>query len=38
MFIKGTDVAMASIVQYNEWLEEEVRLYYMKKMNLTHAG
>lgn len=24
--MKGADVAMASIVQYNDWLEEEVRL------------
>lgn len=23
--MKGADVAMASIVQYNDWLEEEVR-------------
>lgn len=25
-YMKGADVAMASIVQYNDWLEEEVRL------------
>lgn len=24
-YMKGADVAMASIVQYNDWLEEEVR-------------
>lgn len=24
--MKGADVAMASIVQYNDWLEEEVSL------------
>lgn len=24
--MKGADVAMASIVQYNDWLEEEVRV------------
>lgn len=23
--MKGADVAMASIVQYNDWLEEEVK-------------
>lgn len=23
--MKGADVAMSSIVQYNDWLEEEVR-------------
>lgn len=24
-YMKGADVAMASIVQYNDWLEEEVK-------------
>lgn len=24
-YMKGADVAMSSIVQYNDWLEEEVR-------------
>lgn len=26
-YMKGADVAMASIVQYNDWLEEEVRMH-----------
>lgn len=26
--MKGADVAMASIVQYNDWLEEEVKALY----------
>lgn len=25
--MKGADVAMASIVQYNDWLEEEVKAF-----------
>lgn len=28
--MKGADVAMSTIVQYNDWLEEEVR----KKINI----
>lgn len=27
--MKGADVAMATIVQYNDWLEEEVTLDYL---------
>lgn len=27
-YMKGADVAMASIVQYNDWLEEEVKACY----------
>lgn len=27
-YMKGADVAMASIVQYNDWLEEEVGARY----------
>lgn len=27
-YMKGADVAMASIVQYNDWLEEEVRVKF----------
>lgn len=27
-YMKGADVAMASIVQYNDWLEEEVKARY----------
>ena len=26
--MKGEDVAMASIVQYNDWLEEEVNMHF----------
>lgn len=29
-YMKGADVAMSTIVQYNDWLEEEVR----KKINI----
>lgn len=27
-YMKGADVVMAGIVQYNDWLEEEVRAVY----------
>lgn len=42
-YMKGADVAMASIVQYNDWLEEEVRIHeplLMEKIAilLFHAG
>lgn len=30
-YMKGADVAMASIVQYNDWLEEEVRSRTLKR-------
>ena len=26
-YVKGADVVMSGIVQYNDWLEEEVRYY-----------
>lgn len=28
-YMKGADVVMASIVQYNDWLEEEVRISFI---------
>lgn len=31
--MKGADVAMATIVQYNDWLEEEVTL-----LQITYAS
>ena len=27
-YLKGADVVMMSIVQYNDWLEEEVRIMH----------
>lgn len=32
--MKGADVAMASIVQYNDWLEEEVQIWVILKILL----
>lgn len=32
--MKGADVAMASIVQYNDWLEEEVQIWVISKILL----
>lgn len=31
--MKGADVAMASIVQYNDWLEEEVKTWTERCLN-----
>lgn len=32
-YLKGADVVMTSIVQYNDWLEEEVTIYVLLLYN-----
>lgn len=36
--MKGADVAMASIVQYNDWLEEEVKALAVLQICTTKWG
>lgn len=32
-YMKGADVVMAGIVQYNDWLEEEVRFFLVPRLD-----